>query len=122
MFKLLVGSETRSGPVIQNEQSGTVPYQKVVCSRPQFSGVTLPPPASEEHPTFLKFQISSVFLRPYLKNATLLTVQNRFPGCSLKKRCHLLLQACDAKSGIGLQEGLDWLSRQLVAAGLQDLG
>merc|ERR1712012_469691 len=31
------------------------------------------------------------------------------------------IQACDAKSGEGLQEGLEWLSRELVAAGLQDL-
>lgn len=31
-------------------------------------------------------------------------------------------QACDAKSGLGLQDGLDWLCKQLVAAGLQDLG
>jgi len=32
------------------------------------------------------------------------------------------IQACDATSGTGLQDGLDWLCRQLVAAGIQDLG
>ena len=32
------------------------------------------------------------------------------------------VQACQAKTGTGLQDGLEWLSRQLVAAGIQDLG
>jgi hypothetical protein len=32
------------------------------------------------------------------------------------------LQACDAVNGTGLTEGLDWLSRQLVASGVHDLG
>jgi tripartite motif-containing protein 23 len=32
------------------------------------------------------------------------------------------IQGCDAPSGQGLTEGLDWLSRQLVASGVQDLG
>lgn len=32
------------------------------------------------------------------------------------------IQGCDASSGQGLTEGLDWLSRQLVASGVQDLG
>lgn len=31
------------------------------------------------------------------------------------------IQACDAKSGYGLQDGLEWLSRQMVAAGAPDL-
>uniref|UniRef100_A0A8C5FAG1 B-box C-terminal domain-containing protein n=1 Tax=Gadus morhua TaxID=8049 RepID=A0A8C5FAG1_GADMO len=31
------------------------------------------------------------------------------------------IQGCDARSGIGLHEGLDWLSRQLVAAGVLDV-
>lgn len=28
------------------------------------------------------------------------------------------IQACDAQSGTGLYDGLDWLARQLVAAGV----
>ena len=31
------------------------------------------------------------------------------------------IQACDAKTGTGLLDGLDWLSRQLVAAGVHDV-
>ena len=31
------------------------------------------------------------------------------------------IQPCDAQSGAGLWEGLEWLSRQLVAAGVIDL-
>lgn len=31
------------------------------------------------------------------------------------------IQGCDARSGMGLHEGLDWLSRQLVAAGVLDV-
>lgn len=31
------------------------------------------------------------------------------------------IQACDAQSGTGLHDGLDWLSRQLVAAGVYDI-
>ncbi|XP_045158581.1 E3 ubiquitin-protein ligase TRIM23-like isoform X1 [Mercenaria mercenaria] len=31
------------------------------------------------------------------------------------------IQACDANTGMGLQEGLEWLSRQIVAAGAPDL-
>lgn len=31
------------------------------------------------------------------------------------------IQGCDARSGTGLYEGLDWLSRQLVAAGVLDV-
>lgn len=31
------------------------------------------------------------------------------------------IQACDANSGYGLQDGLEWLSRQMVAAGAPDL-
>lgn len=31
------------------------------------------------------------------------------------------IQPCDAQSGTGLHEGLDWLARQLVASGVQDL-
>ena len=32
------------------------------------------------------------------------------------------IQACDAREGNGLTNGLDWLSRQLVASGVHDLG
>lgn len=32
-----------------------------------------------------------------------------------------LIQPCNAKSGEGLWEGLEWLSQQLVAAGVMDL-
>jgi len=71
-----------------------------------------------------------------LKDASLLILANKQDeaGCasieeitdqfSLYKMCcgrSWHIQACDAKSGEGLQEGLEWLSRQLVAAGLQDL-
>lgn len=31
------------------------------------------------------------------------------------------IQACDAQSGAGLHDGLDWLARQLVASGVHDL-
>lgn len=31
------------------------------------------------------------------------------------------IQGCDARSGTSLHEGLDWLSRQLVAAGVLDV-
>merc|ERR1719445_346148 len=71
-----------------------------------------------------------------LKDASLLILANKQDqeGCAgieeitdqfcLYKMCcgrSWHIQACDAKTGQGLQEGLEWLSRQLVAAGLQDL-
>ena len=31
------------------------------------------------------------------------------------------IQACDANAGTGLEEGLEWLSRQIVATGGHDL-
>uniref|UniRef100_A0A8V0YDN6 RING-type E3 ubiquitin transferase n=1 Tax=Gallus gallus TaxID=9031 RepID=A0A8V0YDN6_CHICK len=43
---------------------------------------------------------------------------------SLHKLCcgrNWYIQGCDARSGTGLFEGLDWLSRQLVAAGVLDV-
>ncbi|XP_036258982.1 E3 ubiquitin-protein ligase TRIM23 isoform X2 [Molothrus ater] len=43
---------------------------------------------------------------------------------SLHKLCcgrSWYIQGCDARSGTGLYEGLDWLSRQLVAAGVLDV-
>ena len=72
-----------------------------------------------------------------LKDACLLILLNKqdVPHCasieeitdqfSLYKLCcgrSWHVQACEAKAGTGLQDGLEWLSRQLVAAGLQDLG
>ena len=71
-----------------------------------------------------------------LKDASLLLLANKqdVPGCAsieeitdqfcLYKMCcgrSWHIQACDAKTGQGLQDGLEWLSRQLVAAGIQDL-
>ena len=71
-----------------------------------------------------------------LKDASLLLFANKqdVAGCAtieeitdqfcLYKLCcgrSWHIQACDAKTGQGLQEGLEWLSRQLVAAGIQDL-
>ncbi|XP_071952197.1 E3 ubiquitin-protein ligase TRIM23-like [Antedon mediterranea] len=43
---------------------------------------------------------------------------------SLHKLCfgrNWFIQPCDAQSGTGLKEGLEWLSRQLVAAGVLDI-
>ncbi|KAH0627977.1 hypothetical protein JD844_008601 [Phrynosoma platyrhinos] len=43
---------------------------------------------------------------------------------SLHKLCcgrSWYIQGCDARSGMGLYEGLDWLSRHLVAAGVLDV-
>jgi tripartite motif-containing protein 23 len=72
-----------------------------------------------------------------LKDACLLILANKqdVAGCasieeitdqfSLYKLCcgrSWHIQACEAKAGTGLQDGLEWLSRQLVAAGIQDLG
>lgn len=31
------------------------------------------------------------------------------------------IRACDAQSGNGLHDGLDWLSRQLLATGVYDV-
>jgi len=72
-----------------------------------------------------------------LKDACLLILLNKqdLEGCltleeitdkfSLYKLCcgrSWHIQACDAPDGTGLTDGLDWLSRQLVASGVHDLG
>lgn len=76
-------------------------------------------------------------LRPFLESECLLTrmhVLQDVPGAvSVEEMTELLslhklccgrswhIQGCDARSGMGLHEGLDWLSRQLVAAGVLDV-
>uniref|UniRef100_UPI00398F1198 E3 ubiquitin-protein ligase TRIM23 isoform X2 n=1 Tax=Pristiophorus japonicus TaxID=55135 RepID=UPI00398F1198 len=53
-----------------------------------------------------------------------LTVEEMTELLSLHKLCcgrSWHIQGCDARSGLGLHEGLDWLSRQLVAAGVLDV-
>lgn len=53
-----------------------------------------------------------------------LTIEEISDKLSLYKLCcgrSWHLQACDAPSGTGLYDGLDWLSRQLVAAGVHDI-
>ena len=54
-------------------------------------------------------------------NMTIEEITNEF---SLYKLCcgrSWHVQECNAKTGDGLMDGLDWLSRQLVAAGVQDV-
>ncbi|XP_061874056.1 E3 ubiquitin-protein ligase TRIM23 isoform X2 [Colius striatus] len=53
-----------------------------------------------------------------------LSVEEITEMLSLHKLCcgrSWYIQGCDARSGTGLYEGLDWLSRQLVAAGVLDV-
>lgn len=53
-----------------------------------------------------------------------LSVEEMTELLSLHKLCcgrSWYIQGCDARSGTGLYEGLDWLSRQLVAAGVLDV-
>ncbi|XP_032885735.1 E3 ubiquitin-protein ligase TRIM23 isoform X2 [Amblyraja radiata] len=53
-----------------------------------------------------------------------LTIEEMTQLLSLHKLCcgrSWHIQGCDAQSGLGLHEGLDWLSRQLVAAGVLDV-
>lgn len=53
-----------------------------------------------------------------------LSVEEMTELLSLHKLCcgrSWHIQGCDARSGMGLHEGLDWLSRQLVAAGVLDV-
>merc|ERR1719468_465964 len=84
-----------------------------------------------------KMELAKLLSEKELKDAALLILANKqdVTGCasieeiaesfSLYKLCcgrSWHIQACDAKSGNGLQEGLDWLCRQLVAAGIQDMG
>jgi len=84
-----------------------------------------------------KMELVKLLSEKELKDAALLILANKqdVSGCasleeitdlfSLYKLCcgrSWHIQACDAKSGNGLQDGLDWLCRQLVAAGLHDMG
>ncbi|KAM4808203.1 E3 ubiquitin-protein ligase TRIM23 isoform 2-T2 [Rhinophrynus dorsalis] len=53
-----------------------------------------------------------------------LSVEEMTELLSLHKLCcgrSWYIQGCDARSGMGLYDGLDWLSRQLVAAGVLDV-
>ena len=54
-----------------------------------------------------------------------LTIEEITDKFSLYKLCcgrSWHIQACNALNGTGLTDGLDWLSRQLVASGVHDLG
>ena len=54
-----------------------------------------------------------------------LTIEEITDKFSLYKLCcgrSWHIQACAASNGTGLTDGLDWLSRQLVASGVHDLG
>jgi tripartite motif-containing protein 23 len=93
--------------------------------------------SSRERISESKMELAKLLSEKELKDAALLILANKqdVAGCSsiediadsfsLYKLCcgrSWHIQACDAKSGNGLQEGLDWLCRQLVAAGIQDMG
>ncbi|XP_063216763.1 E3 ubiquitin-protein ligase TRIM23-like [Bacillus rossius redtenbacheri] len=81
-------------------------------------------------------ELAKLMSEKELKDATFLILANKqdVPGCAtieeltalfaLHKLCcgrSWHVQACDAQSGAGLSDGLDWLSRQLVAAGVYDM-
>ncbi|KAJ9579625.1 hypothetical protein L9F63_004704 [Diploptera punctata] len=81
-------------------------------------------------------ELAKLMSEKELKDASLLILANKqdVPGCAtieelteqfaLYKLCcgrSWHIQACDAQSGTGLHDGLDWLSRQLVAAGVYDI-
>uniref|UniRef100_A0A1B6M1U5 RING-type E3 ubiquitin transferase n=1 Tax=Graphocephala atropunctata TaxID=36148 RepID=A0A1B6M1U5_9HEMI len=81
-------------------------------------------------------ELSKLMSEKELKDAALLIFANKqdVEGCesiesiseqlALAKLCcghSWHIQACDAQSGTGLRDGLDWLSRQLVAAGVYDM-
>lgn len=81
-------------------------------------------------------ELAKLMSEKELKDASLLILANKqdIPGCAtieelteqfaLYKLCcgrSWHIQACDAQSGTGLHDGLDWLSRQLVAAGVYDI-
>uniref|UniRef100_A0A1B6H0Y9 RING-type E3 ubiquitin transferase n=4 Tax=Proconiini TaxID=565685 RepID=A0A1B6H0Y9_9HEMI len=81
-------------------------------------------------------ELSKLMSEKELKDAALLILANKqdVEGCesiesiseqlALAKLCcghSWHIQACDAQSGTGLRDGLDWLSRQLVAAGVYDM-
>ncbi|XP_022167021.1 E3 ubiquitin-protein ligase TRIM23-like [Myzus persicae] len=81
-------------------------------------------------------ELSKLMTEKELKDAALLILANKqdIHGCvtietitelfGLYKLCcgrSWHIQACDAQSGAGLHDGLDWLARQLVASGVHDL-
>lgn len=81
-------------------------------------------------------ELTKLVLEKELKEAALLIFANKqdLTNClcieeiAEKMALHKLccsrswhIQACDALSGIGLHDGLDWLARQLVAAGVTDV-
>ncbi|XP_016097809.1 E3 ubiquitin-protein ligase TRIM23-like [Sinocyclocheilus grahami] len=81
-------------------------------------------------------ELAKLLTEKELRDALLLIFANKqdFPGAvSVEEMAELLslhklccgrswhIQGCDARSGMGLHEGLDWLSRQLVAAGVLDV-
>ncbi|KAK7868352.1 hypothetical protein R5R35_013646 [Gryllus longicercus] len=81
-------------------------------------------------------ELAKLMSEKELKDASLLIFANKqdIPSCAtieelteqftLYKLCcgrSWHIQACDAQSGTGLHDGLDWLSRQLVAAGVHDI-
>ncbi|CAB1318050.1 unnamed protein product [Coregonus sp. 'balchen'] len=81
-------------------------------------------------------ELAKLLTEKELRDALLLIFANKqdVPGAvsveeltellSLHKLCcgrSWHIQGCDARSGTGLHEGLDWLSRQLVAAGVLDV-
>ncbi|MCI4388623.1 hypothetical protein PGIGA_G00088090 [Pangasianodon gigas] len=81
-------------------------------------------------------ELAKLLTEKELRDALLLIFANKqdVPGAvSVEEMTELLslhklccgrswhIQGCDARSGTGLHEGLDWLSRQLVAAGVLDV-
>uniref|UniRef100_A0AAY5K1C7 E3 ubiquitin-protein ligase TRIM23 n=1 Tax=Esox lucius TaxID=8010 RepID=A0AAY5K1C7_ESOLU len=81
-------------------------------------------------------ELAKLLTEKELRDALLLIFANKqdVPGAvSVEEMTELLslhklccgrswhIQGCDARSGAGLHEGLDWLSRQLVAAGVLDV-
>ncbi|CAB1352173.1 unnamed protein product [Coregonus sp. 'balchen'] len=72
-------------------------------------------------------ELAKLLTEKELRDALLLIFTNKQEMTellSLHKLCcgrSWHIQGCDARSGTGLHEGLDWLSRQLVAAGVLDV-
>ncbi|TUR38418.1 E3 ubiquitin-protein ligase TRIM23 [Bagarius yarrelli] len=62
-------------------------------------------------------ELAKLLTEKELRDALLLIFANKQLCCG--RSWHI--QGCDARSGAGLHEGLDWLSRQLVAAGVLDV-
>ncbi|XP_050532038.1 E3 ubiquitin-protein ligase TRIM23-like isoform X1 [Daktulosphaira vitifoliae] len=93
---------------------------------------------SSDQPRLLESsnELAKLMTEKELKDAALLILANKqdIPGCvtvetitelfGLYKLCcgrSWHIQSCDAQSGNGLHDGLDWLARQLVASGVHDL-